>query len=136
MILFYTVPSAAPESVEGQALGPRSLLLTWQPPPADQLNGILTGYIVNVTETETGTGNQYQIPADVTQFTFQGLHPFYRYTFIVAAVTVGQGPFSGIFSQQMSQDGMTEHSDLPPDCVSCIYLHVYSFELQPLQHHL
>ena len=56
--------------------------------------------------TETETGNQYQISTDSAQYTFEGLHPFYRYTFIVAALTVGQGPFSEIYPLQMPQDGM------------------------------
>ena len=102
---FHTiVPSASPGGFEGTPLNSTKLLLTWQPPPENQLNGVLTGYVVNVTETETG--NQYQISTDVAEFIFQGLHPFYRYTFISAAVTVGQGPFSDIFSLQMPEDGM------------------------------
>ena len=97
------MPSASPGEVGGEALSPSSLVLTWQPPPEDQLNGVLTGYLVNVTETETGV--QYQISADTSQYTFEGLHPFYRYSFIVSAITIGPGPFSGIFTIQMPQDG-------------------------------
>jgi receptor-type tyrosine-protein phosphatase Q len=96
-----TVPSGSPQEIEGSALSSSSLLLTWQPPPDEQLNGILTGYVVNMTEAETG--NQYQILTDRDQYTLQDLHPFYRYTVIVAAVTVGPGPFSGIFPFQMPQ---------------------------------
>ena len=99
-----SVPSASPREIGGEALSSSSLLLTWQPPLDNQLNGILTGYVVNVTETETG--DQYQISTDAAQYTFEGLHPFYRYTFIVAALTIGPGPFSGIFHLQMPQDGM------------------------------
>ena len=97
------MPSASPGEVGGEAISPSSLVLTWQPPPEDQLNGVLTGYLVNVTETETGV--QYQISADTAQYTFEGLHPFYRYSFTVAASTIGIGPFSGIYTFQMPQDG-------------------------------
>ena len=100
------MPSASPREIGGEALSSSSLLLTWQPPLDDQLNGILTGYVVNVTETETG--NQYQISTDAAQYTFEGLHPFYQYMFIVAALTVGQGPFSEIFPLRMPQDGMIQ----------------------------
>ena len=106
MIVYFisTVPSGSPQDVGGSALSSSSLLLTWQPPLDDQLNGILTSYIVNVTETETG--NQFQIVTDGTSYVLHNLHPFYRYTVIVAAVTIGKGPFSAILSLQMPQDGM------------------------------
>lgn len=60
--------------------------------------------------TETVTGKQYQISTNTTEYTFEDLHPFYRYTFIIAAVTVGQGPFSEIFSLTMPQDGINENT--------------------------
>ena len=37
--------------------------------------------------------------------TISSLHPFYTYTFSVAANTVGLGPFSEPVNQQMPQDG-------------------------------
>ena len=104
IIIFSTVPSGSPNNIESVGLNSSSLLLTWQPPLDHLLNGILRGYIVNLTETETG--NHYQISSDVAQYTFNDLHPFYRYTFIVAALTIGRGPYSEINSIQMPQDGM------------------------------
>lgn len=107
-------------------------MLTWQPPPDDQLNGLLTGYIVNVTETETG--NQYQISTVSAQYTFEGLHPFYQYSFIVAASTIGQGPFSDIFTLQMPEDGTTYYTANVLDIYTtlcCVFLN-----LQPLRLHL
>lgn len=69
--------------------------------------------------TETETGNHYQIASDVAQYTFNDLHPFYRYTFIVAALTIGRGPYSEIISLQMPQDGMIHN-------VLCINLHIFN----------
>ena len=99
----FTVPSGSPREIEGLVLNSTSLSLMWQPPLDNLLNGIFTGYIINMTESETGS--QYQITSDVPQYTFHNLHPFYRYTFIAAAVTVGPGPFSEIVFIQMPQDG-------------------------------
>lgn len=107
MFSISSVPSSSPRIIGGEALSSSSLLLTWQPPPASQINGILIGYIVNMTETVSG--NQFQISTNNTEYTFGGLHPFYRYTFIIAAVTVGQGPFGEIFSLTTPQDGMNHY---------------------------
>jgi hypothetical protein len=96
------VPSGPPQEIEVNALSSRTALLMWQPPNNDQLNGVLTGYVINVTEIETG--NQNQILTQGAQYTLHDLNPFYHYSFLVAAVTVGQGPFSAIFSLQMPQD--------------------------------
>ena len=110
-LISHSVPSGSPQDIEVTAFSSRSALLMWQPPNNDQLNGVVTGYVINVTETETG--NQNQIVTLEVQYTFNDLHPFYHYSFIVAAVTVGQGPFSAIFSQQMPQDGI----------YSCVLIH-------------
>ncbi|CAI8041621.1 Tyrosine-protein phosphatase Lar [Geodia barretti] len=96
------VPSGPPQEIEVNALSSRTALLMWQPTNNDQLNGVLTGYVINVTEIEIG--NQNQIVTQGAQYTFHNLNPFYHYSFLVAAVTVGQGPFSAIFSLQMPQD--------------------------------
>ena len=98
------MPSGSPQEIEVNAVSPRTVFMMWQPPQDDQQNGVLVGYVVNVTETEIG--NQYQIVTQEAQYTFHDFHPFYHYAFIVAAVTVGQGPFSAIFSLQMPQDGI------------------------------
>lgn len=97
------MPSGSPREISGVAINSSTLALTWQPPAPDQLNGVLSSYLFNVTETETGL--QYQISTDLPSYILEGLHPFYRYSFTIAAVTVGAGPFSEIFSFQMPQDG-------------------------------
>ena len=98
------MPSAPPQEVQARSLSSSSVVLTWQLPPEDQLNGVLRGFLVNVTEAETG--HQYQTSVDSTTYTLEGLHPFYRYSFIIAAVTIEPGPFSEVITLQMPQDGM------------------------------
>ena len=98
------MPSAPPREVQARTLSSSSVVLTWELPPEDQLNGVLRGYLVNVTEAETG--HQYQISVNSMTYTLEGLHPFYRYSFIVAAITIEPGPFSEVVTLQMPQDGV------------------------------
>lgn len=43
--------------------------------------------------------------ADQPQLILEGLHPFYTYSFLIAAVTISPGPYSEIFTIQMPQAG-------------------------------
>jgi len=58
---------------------------------------------INVTEVDTG--RRYQMASFGSALTISSLHPFYTYTFSVAAYTVGLGPFSEPVNQVMPQDG-------------------------------
>ena len=62
--------------------------------------------MVNVSVIETG--NTEQLTSDQPQLTIEGLHPFYTYSFLIAAVTVGPGPFSEVLSIQMPQAGESD----------------------------
>ena len=65
--------------------------LSWDPPPSDQINGIIQGYRINITELNTGAVSQYI--AEGTQAVIGPLHPHYNYNFTVVAFTlVGHGP--------------------------------------------
>ena len=63
----------------------------WDPPPPDQIHGVILGYNINITELETGTPS-YLISED-TEITIGPLHPHYTYNFSIVAFThVGSGP--------------------------------------------
>ena len=64
----------------------------WDTIVAENHNGILRHYLVSVVEVETGEVHVYT--AVVTQLNISGLHPYYTYTCMVAAVTNRVGPFS------------------------------------------
>lgn len=113
----------------GEALNSSCLVLTWMPLSEDQLNGILTGYLVNVTEAETGT--LYQVSSAEEAYIFKNLHPFYRYSFIVAALTIGPGPFSEVVAVVMPQDGMYNVYTL--HAVYLYLLHFSQLLLAPLK---
>ena len=73
------------------------------PPPQDDLNGVIRSYTILVLEVNTGNTTSYT--STETSLTVGFLHPYYQYQVSVAAVTVGQGPFSNTTTIQMPQDG-------------------------------
>lgn len=85
-------PGGSPQSVTAEAVSPTVFILRWQPPLAEDVNGVVRRYTVNITELETGRVEQY-FTTDLN-ITVESRHPFYRYRFIVAAETVGLGPFN------------------------------------------
>ena len=75
----------------------------WQPPVATQQNGIIRSYILTVSIVEVGTSEQ--LTSNSPQLIIHDLHPFYTYSFLIAAVTIRPGPFSDTFSIQMPPAG-------------------------------
>ena len=88
----HSAPGGAPQLVTAEAITPTVLVLKWQPPLAEDVNGVVRSYAVNITELETGRLNQY-LSSDLN-ITVEMLHPFYRYRYIVAAETISLGPFT------------------------------------------
>ena len=87
-----TIAPSSPPLVNVTALNSTTVFITWEPLPLHEANGIVTGYTVNVSVTETQTLNQHIVPT--TELTLTALHPYYTYTIIVSATTVKPGPFS------------------------------------------
>ena len=98
------VPTGPPQAVEVQPENPTTLVLSWQPPAPENRNGIILHYRVNITEMETGKLFSYTA-VNTTIFAVHTIHPFYNYTCIVAAVTIGVGPYSAPSVIQMPEDG-------------------------------
>ncbi len=100
------VPSGSPLSFGGNATSSRSASISWNPPAADQWNGIILLYIINVTVVETG--QTFQLNSTATSLTVSTLQPYRNYICIIAAVTsIGTGPFSVRFTLTTPQDGKT-----------------------------
>ena len=85
-------------------------MLSWQPPAPENQNGIIVHYIVNITEMETGRLLSFTA-VNITTLSVPMLHPFYTYTCIVAAVTVGVGPYSATVVVELPEDGKQVHSE-------------------------
>ena len=104
------VPTGPPQGVEVQSETSTTLVLSWQPPAPENQNGIIVHYIINITEMETGRLLSFTV--NTTTLSVPTLHPFYTYTCVVAAVTVGIGPYSATVEVKLPEDGKQVGSGL------------------------
>ena len=59
-----TVPSGAPTNITVEALSSTSFLITWEPPPPSQHNGVITQYRLLVT-SDSGETQVFEVPASI-----------------------------------------------------------------------
>ena len=88
-------PDGAPQNVRGQNSSSTSILVMWDEVPADQQNGIITGYTITYkSQTENDNGSVLADPDD-RQKELTGLKEYANYNITVFASTVkGDGPAS------------------------------------------
>ena len=92
--------------------------MTWQPPPPEHQNGIITSYVVSVFLEDNDTIVQ-QYTTSSLSVTLVRLHPFSMYMVAVAAETgVGSGPFSSGFTIRTPEDSKAYI------VMSCVIAHV------------
>ena len=88
-----TAPSDTPQNFAVTMTNSRSISLIWDPPPEEHRNGIIIGYVISVSSTNTGETFQSFTSMDSAEV--DGLRPFTTYFIAVAAQTnAGVGPFS------------------------------------------
>lgn len=78
--------------------------IEWHPPGVEDRNGIIREYIINITEINTGNTWHQTIENDTDTF-ITLLHPFYSYSFSIAAQTIALGPFTTSIIVEMPEDG-------------------------------
>ena len=84
--------------------------LSWDPPPAEQHNGQLTGYTIKV-KYQNGDEARPSLTADGTSKAVDGLKPNTKCTFQVRATTAaGSGPPASI-EQCITEEGKMAYSD-------------------------
>ena len=66
-----TVPPGSPTNITVEALSSTSLLITWEPPPPSQHNGVITQYRVLVT-SDSGQMQVYNVSADQLSLRIEG----------------------------------------------------------------
>ncbi|XP_022095889.1 roundabout homolog 2-like [Acanthaster planci] len=99
-------PREAPRNVNGSSNGSTAILITWQPPPASQIPGILAGYSVYVLGNHSSQHKQVVVSNDTLSEMVTGLNPGKVYTvFIVAFTSEGPGPNSTAVSVYIPPDG-------------------------------
>lgn len=98
----HVAPSLPPNITSYEALDPSTVLLLWSPPPSHSLNGKVQYYLIH-TEDEQGNVNLTEEQREFTVIV--SLTPAVNYMFKVAAVTVGEGPYSDPVHLKMPEDG-------------------------------
>ena len=101
IFLLLTVPTDAPHNISITALDTTVAMMQWDPPPFEHHNGIIQAYTIVMIELDTGTVIERE--AETSPSLFDNLHPFNRYRFVIAARTIGLGPFSGPVTLQMPE---------------------------------
>ena len=90
-----TVPSSPPLNFSVETTTPWSLLFSWEPPYPEHWNGILLGYVINVTTVDTGTTIKLYSDVDTVNLTSSIFLPYTDYRCSIATFTqVGIGPYS------------------------------------------
>ena len=90
------------------SLGPRQILIHWDPPLPANRNGPIVGYLVNITADSIGH-TLPQVSTNSTSHTQGSLVPATTYSVLIAAVTdAGSGPFSSVTVITTPEDGMPQ----------------------------
>ena len=103
---FHPAPSGAPGNITVLEIASHSISLMWTPPTAENQNGIIIGYLMNFTVTETGEAFQlFSNSSDIRVV----LTPYTQYTFILAAENnAGRGPYTQFFRVQTAEAGICD----------------------------
>jgi len=98
-------PDGAPQNVQGQNSSSTSILVAWDEVPADQQNGIITGYTITYhSQTENDNG-AVQVNGSVRQTELTNLKEYVNYNITFFASTVkGEGPASVPIVVRTDQD--------------------------------
>jgi len=103
---FHPAPSGAPGNVTVVEIASHSISLTWTPPTAENQNGIIIGYLMNFTVTETGEA--FQLFSNLSDIRVV-LTPYTQYTVILAAENnAGRGPYTQFFRVQTAEAGICD----------------------------
>ena len=106
ILLSYIVPSGSPQVFNATILSPYSADLTWAPPSLEEQNGVIIGYVINITILENRMN--FLLYSNTTSLTVTSLRPYRNYICIIAAVTsIGIGPYSTTVTVTTPQDGKT-----------------------------
>lgn len=100
-----TGPYGFPMSVITDTIGPTTANVSWAPPSTKLQNGIIIYYTVMLTDMMFGMPERVYNTTHAT-FSFTGLEQYARYSYEVAAATLGGlGPFSTPVQFTTVEDG-------------------------------
>ena len=93
-VLYSAAPDAPPSNVVAEAVDTSSIRVSWDPPPAEMINGIITEYVLTYVPI---TNPNSETPLRVTRGTEElvsGVTPDTAFIFTVVAVTIDISPES------------------------------------------
>lgn len=103
------VPGAPPQNVTGEAVGPTSIHVSWDPPPAERSNGRIVYYKLQVVENGRSDSEAAVITLNATSFVLDELKRWTEYRiWVLAGTSVGDGPPSFPIT-------VRTHEDVPGD---------------------
>ena len=109
MCLTFLVPSAPPDNVQALTSSSTAILVTWEPIPEIDQNGIITQYEVEFNQStfnEISTSNLTTTNGTQLMVELEGLEEYVEYSVRVRAYTsVGPGPFSVAVVNRSLEDG-------------------------------
>lgn len=98
-------PTSAPQNIRDIDKTSTSILLSWDPPPVEDQNGLIRSYSISVTRLSTGYQWYLNSNSSYTNVTIEGLEPYNSYAFQLAAYTIAIGPYSDAIVIDTLEDG-------------------------------
>ncbi|XP_064477479.1 tyrosine-protein phosphatase Lar-like isoform X1 [Ornithodoros turicata] len=100
------VPGAPPQDVRGNSLDSRSLMISWNPPPGKQQNGVITYYKVRYARADaTVPALETKVGPDDHSLILGGLDRWTEYrVWVLAGTAVGDGPSSPVIVVRTDED--------------------------------
>ena len=126
----FAAPSSPPQNVTAIAVSSTLAELFWLPPPSEHQNGIIHEY--SVIKVTLPSGHLEELTAVDATISFDGLHPYTPYIFVVAAKTVALGPFSDQVKLEMPEESrsyMLYCTAYTTVVMGCIYYDVHIFTI-------
>ena len=109
-VFMYIVPASPPNDVSVGNISSTSFFVMWQTVPAIDVNGIITQYDVELTQTTLSDATMpviTTVDSSIQILELTGLEEYVGYSVQVRAyTTVGAGPFSDALDVTTSEDGV------------------------------
>ena len=119
LCMLSAVPSSAPQNIDTSAISSSAVLIRWSKLPQQDQNGIISKYVITVTNTRTLTVFLISTEMNQNLYEVKSLRPYTYYTFAVAAENMnGTGPFSEDETVQTYEDG--KFANLKALDITCI----------------
>ena len=95
----HTVPSAGVQNLSGVNTSSTSLLISWDPPPFPDQNGIIRAYNISYGPTTDDSSLYNDTSTEEAMIELESLEKFTNYTVVVRPYTIGSGPEESVTVQ-------------------------------------